>query len=330
MKQAILWPVLAMSLSAQGPSFVNEAAIPAPVDAVWRVFTTSEGYRALGVAKAEVDLRVGGLIRTHYQATGVLGDEGTIVNRILAYEPGRMLAIRIDQPPKGFPFAEAWKATWSVIHLSDLGDRRTLVRIASLGYGEDKESMAMRRFFEVGNEATLKTLQRHFGQHPVAENPVTVVQRPAQTKALIFEVMIPAAAGAVWQAFTTSEGLRTWLAPNVTVDLRNGGEWTVHFPGGSTGGGTILNFTPERELTLAALAPDQFPTVRAERTQATFEFMPKGNSTLVRLTQTGWKPGEEWDRAYAYLAQGNRQLLETLRRRFVSGPINFGKQGGQP
>src|SRR5579863_10494542 len=117
-----------------------------------------------------------------------------------------------------------------------------------------------------------------FGQSPVA-----VVKQPAPDKALIFEVTIPAPQAAVWQAFATSDGLSTWLTPGAVVDLRKGGEWTAHFPGGSTGGGTILSFVPLREMTIAAMAPEQFPTVRAERTTARFEFAGRGNSTLVRL-----------------------------------------------
>lgn len=159
-----------------------------------------------------------------------------------------------------------------------------------------------------------------------AQNPVRVVKQAAPDKALIFEVTVPASRAAVWHAFTTSEGLSTWLTPGAVVDLRKGGEWTAHFPGGKTGGGTILNFVPEQEITLAAMAPEQFPTVRAERTTARFQFMANGESTLVRLVQTGWKSGEEWDKAYDYLAQGNAQLLETLRRRFVSGPIDWSKE----
>jgi uncharacterized protein YndB with AHSA1/START domain len=162
----------------------------------------------------------------------------------------------------------------------------------------------------------------------LAQSPVKIVKRPAPDKALVFEVTIPAPRAAIWHAFTTSEGLSTWLTPGAVVDLRNGGEWTAHFPGGSTGGGTILNFVPEREITLSSTAPEQFPTVRAERTTARFEFFAKGETTVVRLVQTGWKGGPEWDRAYDYLAQGNAQLLETLLRRFVSGPIDWAKEWG--
>src|SRR5580658_6618607 len=148
-----------------------------------------------------------------------------------------------------------------------------------------------------------------FSNMAVSQDAVKVVRQSEPEKALIIEVSIPATQSEVWKAFTTSDGLSTWLTPGAVVDLRNGGEWTAHYPGGHTGGGTILSFTPQQEITLAAMAPEQFPHVRAERTKAKFEFIAAGPSTLVRLTQTGWKTGEEWDKAYDYLAQGNAQLL---------------------
>jgi len=163
-----------------------------------------------------------------------------------------------------------------------------------------------------------------------AQSPVKVVKQTAPEKALIIEVTVPANRAAVWEAFSTSAGLSTWLTPGATVDLRKGGEWTAHFPGGKTGGGTILSFIPEQEMILAAMAPEQYPAVRAARTTARFEFVSKGDATLVRLTQTGWKTGDEWDKAYDHLAQGNAQLLDTLRRRFVSGPIDWEKEWGIP
>ncbi len=85
--------VLAENPQNDSPSFVNEADLNAPLRAVWNVWSSGEGYKAIGAAKADVDLRTGGLIRSHYRPAGVLGDEGTIVNRILAYEPQRMMAI---------------------------------------------------------------------------------------------------------------------------------------------------------------------------------------------------------------------------------------------
>jgi uncharacterized protein YndB with AHSA1/START domain len=146
-------------------------------------------------------------------------------------------------------------------------------------------------------------------------------------KELVIEVVVPASRAEVWKAFTTSDGLSTWLTPGATVDLRSGGEWTARFPGGSTGGGTIISFVPEKDLVISALAPEKFPTVRATRTTVKFEFEPRGGSeTAVKLTQTGWKDGKEWDEAYEYLTAGNGELMSTLHRRFVSGPIDWKKE----
>jgi uncharacterized protein YndB with AHSA1/START domain len=154
--------------------------------------------------------------------------------------------------------------------------------------------------------------------------------QPLVPQQLVIEVEVPAPVSEVWRAFSTSEGLSTWLTPSATVDLRAGGEWTAHFPGGSTGGGTIVSFVPEKEIVIAALAPDQFPHVRAERTRAAFQFQSRGDATVVRLTQTGWKSGPEWTRAYEYLVAGNAELMATLHKRFVDGPIDWKKVFGDP
>lgn len=163
MKYLLMFILFAVTAHAQeAPSFVNEGTIDAPLAEVWKVWTTSDGYKALGPALAEVDLRVGGLIRSRYSADGVLGDAATIENLIMAYEPPRMLAICINKTPEGFPFEETWKRTWTVITLTDAGDGKTHMRVASMGYGSDEESVAMQKFFERGNQQTIDLLQRHF------------------------------------------------------------------------------------------------------------------------------------------------------------------------
>ena len=142
-------------------SFVNEGVIEAPVEAVWEALSTSEGYKALGPALADVDLRVGGTIRSRYRADGELGDAETIENVILAYEPPTMIALRIQKVPATFPFKEAWAKPWTVMTLTPVAGG-THLRVASLGYGTDDESRAMRRFFEAGNQQTIETLRQHF------------------------------------------------------------------------------------------------------------------------------------------------------------------------
>ncbi|WP_109485743.1 SRPBCC family protein [Occallatibacter savannae] len=161
-------------------------------------------------------------------------------------------------------------------------------------------------------------------QFALTQDAKAKVSEPPQKFAI--EVEVPASVGDVWHAFATSEGLSSWLFPNATVDLKPGGDWMVHFPGGGTGGGTIESFVPEKELVIAALAPEKFPAVRAQRTRAVFSFEPRGSGTVVRLTQSGWKSGDEWTKAYEYLLAGNAQLLATLHKRFVEGPMDWSKQ----
>jgi len=140
---------------------VTEGFVNAPVAEVWRLFTTSEGYLATGAAQADVRLAIGGEIRSHYDPKGTLGDAQTIVNEILAYEPERMLAIRIKQAPANFPHRGAIAGTWTVIYFNPAGDM-TQVRMVGLGYDDSPASQAMRKFFAEGNRWTLDHIAKPY------------------------------------------------------------------------------------------------------------------------------------------------------------------------
>jgi uncharacterized protein YndB with AHSA1/START domain len=141
---------------------VTEGFVNAPVAEVWRIFTTAEGFLATGAAQAEVRLEIGGEIRSHYGAKGQLGDAETIVNEILAYEPERMLAIRIKQAPASFPHRDAVAGTWTVIYFASAGENMTQVRIVGLGYNDSPASQAMRKFFAEGNRWTLDHIAKPY------------------------------------------------------------------------------------------------------------------------------------------------------------------------
>jgi len=74
------------------------------------------------------------------------------------------------------------------------------------------------------------------------------------------------------------------------------------------------------------MAPEWFVEVRSRGTSAAFTLARCGHTcTHVRLTQTGWQNGKEWDEAFEYLSNGNAALLEQLRRRFVDGPLKWSR-----
>jgi uncharacterized protein YndB with AHSA1/START domain len=139
-----------------------EGVINAPVDAVWEAVTTKEGQESWNVAHAEIDLKIGGKMRTHYDAAGRIGDPNTIENTIICFEPKRMLAIQVQNPPEKFPFKTAIKKIWTVLYFEDAGPSLTRLRIVGNGYGDDDESRKLRSFFEKGNSYTLQKLQEKF------------------------------------------------------------------------------------------------------------------------------------------------------------------------
>jgi len=158
--------VVAMSttvLRAQdvGP-ISHEGIVEASVDRVWAAFTTSDGLRSWLAPHAEIELRVGGLMRTNYNPKGQLGDPGTIENMILSFEPQRMISIKVAKPPANFPFPNAVREMWTVLYFSPAGPARTTVREVTLGFGPDPESQRMRAFFNKGNASTLSQLQHRF------------------------------------------------------------------------------------------------------------------------------------------------------------------------
>lgn len=143
---------------------INTAIIDAPRAAVWKAFTTKEGMQAWMVAHADVDLKLGGLMRTHYSASGKLGDENSIENTILSFDPERMFSIKNTKAPVKFPFPKAIQSMWTVVYFDDAGAGKTKVTVVGLGFTADEDSQKLRRFFQAGNAQTLTQLQKHFAK----------------------------------------------------------------------------------------------------------------------------------------------------------------------
>jgi uncharacterized protein YndB with AHSA1/START domain len=167
-------PIVKQTSRRKQPQFnpseqITEGVVAAPVDAVWAAFTTKEGQESWNVAHAEIDLKIGGKMRTHYDAAGRIGDPNTIENTILSFEPRRLLVLQVQNPPEKFPFKTAIKKMWTVIYFEEAGLSLTRLRVVGTGYGDDEESQKLRSFFEKGNAYTLKKLQEKFAaQEPKA------------------------------------------------------------------------------------------------------------------------------------------------------------------
>lgn len=325
-----------------GP-LIHEADLNVPVEKVWWVFSTDEGYRKLGVAQAKIDFRVGGKMLTHYKPDGVIGDEGTIENTILAFEPPRMLAFRITKPPQGFPFMQAYNETWSVVTLTDLGNGRTHLRLAGMGFTADPESQRMRAFFDQGNAWVLAELKKGLEGEATNEeaagsagsvqpgdsstgspstDPLAPIRKEATISAPVHEV---------WQCWTTSAGMKSFLA-DASVELRVGGPFEIYFDSqaaeGQRGseGCNILSYEPEKMLSFSWNAPPKFGSLREKRTWLVLHLEPHGgHATRVTLVHLGFAEQaaadpdnrEGWSEVRAYFDNAWPMVLGALQDHFA-------------
>lgn len=155
-----LWLAL-MANTHAADALVTEAVVNAPLDTVWATFTTAAGYRELGAAQADIDLRLGGRVRTH-DANGTLGDANGMEREILAFDPQHMLASRPVQVPAAFPQRDAFLQTWTVIYFNSIAGVTTHVRVVTLGFDDSTDSQAARAATEQRHRATLDALVKRY------------------------------------------------------------------------------------------------------------------------------------------------------------------------
>lgn len=146
------------------------------------------------------------------------------------------------------------------------------------------------------------------------------------------EVTVSAHVGDVWKAWTTAEGAATFFAPRAKIELALGGAYELYFdleaPEGSRGseGCHLLSYLPEEMLSFDWDAPPQFPELRGRRTWVVVTLhKPAVNSVRVRLCHLGWGQGEEWERLRHYFDRAWDIVLQRLRQRFSTGPLDWSR-----
>lgn len=307
---------------------VVEAVINAPIADVWDVFATAEGFKKFGVVRCEMDLRIGGMIRTSYNPESTLNDEHTIYNEILAYEPPRMMAFRIHKPPQNFPFAEeTWRRTWSVATLTDLGDGRTHLRLTGLGYTAAPESQRMRAFFQSGNAWVLQHLAQQFDAD--APTPERAAHAEDPLAPITHERVIELPRHEVWTHLATAEGWRKFLNVEARIELHPEGPFEVYFqpdaPAGQRGAEDcrVLSFVPGELLSFTWNAPPKYAHARQQRTWVVVRLEALApQRTRVRLDHLGFRemaaahPGyrEEWQSVRAYFHAAWDRVLAALKQ----------------
>ena len=152
--------VLGRAVADDAP-VVSEAIINAPVDEVWRLFTTSAGLESWMAPHADIELKVGGLMRVNEETDGQVGDDNTIVRQILSFDPQRMLSIKAYRSATDSGYLT--EGMWWVIYFQPLEPGgMTNVRIVTLGYPDEEKLPKGREFYRKDSSETLEQLQAKF------------------------------------------------------------------------------------------------------------------------------------------------------------------------
>ena len=132
----------------------------------------------------------------------------------------------------------------------------------------------------------------------------------------------------LWHAWTTNEGIQSWLVENSDIELKIGGKFEIYFgadmPKGSQGSElcTILSYAPHKMLSFSWNAPPTIPNLRAigPCTWVVLHFEPIDDTyTKLSLTHYGIQSGsEDWDAYLAYFESAWGHVMSTLKKHFSS------------
>ena len=191
------WLVLATalavwgSLQAAAPSAVRadeesgyfrESILPGPPDVVWTLLTTEKGLESWLVPQAEVDLRVGGAVRTQATRDGKIGDpQTTAVSRILTLVPGRRFSVKVEQAPAGYPFANVIQGTWYDVYVVPATGGRTKIRCVGNGLATGFAAYAVKPVFDQGVGMAFEQLRKAVAAQAAAA-PAKATQAAAKPK----------------------------------------------------------------------------------------------------------------------------------------------------
>ncbi len=138
------------------------------------------------------------------------------------------------------------------------------------------------------------------------------------------EVVVQASLKDTWEAWTTTEGVKSFFSEYADIQLAPGGRYEVYFlmdrPYGERGSEDcrLLSFLPMTMLSFEWNAPPEFGELRDKRTIVVLQFEELGPEKVrVVLYQHGWGIGPQWDTLYDYFDKAWQFVLDSLMKRFA-------------
>lgn len=128
---------------------------------------------------------------------------------------------------------------------------------------------------------------------------------PPASRSIELSVEVPGTPEEVWDAIATGPGITSWWTP-FEVEGREGGRVTMDFG----------SFGTEDAVVTAYEAPLRFAYHGPEEGSLAFEWLVEardGGSCVVRLVNSGFGFGEDWDTQFDGMTEGWQIFLQALR-----------------
>lgn len=155
---------------------------------------------------------------------------------------------------------------------------------------------------------------------------LTSTARAQEYGPLAHEAVVNAPVEQVWAAFTTKEGIESWMVAHAAIDLRVGGKMQTQYdPKGAITDNkaienTILSYEPKRMLSFRVTkAPEGFPFPNAIKLMWTvvyFEAVSE-KTTRVREVSLGFGADEESQKMREFFDRGNAYTMQKLQEHFA-------------
>lgn len=133
------------------------------------------------------------------------------------------------------------------------------------------------------------------------------------SRKIVKEVFVQAPPDVVWRALTDAEELKRWFPVDARVQPGKGGSIWISFGGGVEGTAPITAWEPNRRF-------EWTETRGAVKLAVDFQLEAKSGGTVVRLVNSGFGAGPDWDDEFhmteggwAYFTQHLRWYLERHR-----------------
>jgi uncharacterized protein YndB with AHSA1/START domain len=136
---------------------------------------------------------------------------------------------------------------------------------------------------------------------------------PPDRRSIELEVEVSGSTEEVWRAIATGPGITSWYVPH-TVEERQGGEASASFGPGMDVNGRVVDWEPPRRVVFDGGEHDD---------GLAFEWLIEakdGGSCIVRLVNSGFLVGDEWDDFYDAMTEGWGIFLANLQLHLAHFP----------